>query len=111
MIAIGVTLCVNCVCNRIGGQLGLITVLKLHDVGSYVEDGICIGAASGVTEVVTFTSDNTGVMQHSSPGNLDVCVEKVVPCLGCHCVIWIRVGGANVEVIIVVRLICWGQVV
>ena len=38
-------------------------------------------------------------------------VEKMVPCLGCHCVIWIRVGGTNVEVIIIVRLIFWGQVV
>ena len=84
LVAIWITLRIDCFSNHICIQFCLISVGKFHDVLARVKDRVVIDTTDGITVDVAFTGYNSTFCHYPTTGYLYFCIDKVVPCLGCY---------------------------
>ena len=101
---IGVTLGVQGLRNHISGQLGLVAIIEMNDVGSCVQDRVRIGEPNWVAIPVTLARGNTSFDQCPATGKHYLGAEVIITHFWCDLsVTVVMVNGVAVVEVVGVR--------
>jgi len=78
LIAIGVALREKGLCNQIGGQFHLVSIVKFDDIRTSVEDGVLMSTPSRVAIPITFTAEYTATGHSTATGKHYLSGDKVI---------------------------------